>query len=181
MFCTTSRVDTTRHSCRSAACQARWNACQERELRVVENTGNATSEALAKAEESILKTCVPVLAVDELERDLSDACRMTTGIFWQGAAVWRWLLFALMFWPVDLVGHLIARILVAVGMVMISFNVWQGSVRCRLSLTFLLGTLSPCYLSCLCAQISQTYLFLCITLAALVHLRSTLSPKESIM
>lgn len=85
--------------------------------------------AIQAAETKALETCVPVLAVGELLRELQDSCRMTSGMHWQGAAVWRWLLFVLIFWPVDVVGHIIARFLVAVGMVMISFNVWQGSVR----------------------------------------------------
>lgn len=113
--------------CRATTCQSRWNDCKDRALNALEGTANSTE--LKAAETRALETCVPVLLVEELERDLKDSCRMTSGIHWQGAAVWRWLLFVLIFWPVDLVGHIIARILVAVGMVMISFNIWQGSVR----------------------------------------------------
>jgi hypothetical protein len=94
---------------------------------------NSTSLGKEAPEAKVFETCVPVLHVASLRRDLDDTCRMTSSMHWQGAAVWRWTLFILIFWPVNIVGLWIARFQVAVGMVMISFNVWQGSVRSPVS------------------------------------------------
>lgn len=67
-----------------------------------------------------------------MERPLVDACRMATLIHVKGAALWRWLLVALLFWPLNLVAYGVARLSAGISMMLIYTSLAQGSVRFRL-------------------------------------------------
>lgn len=96
------------YGCRALDCQAGYNECKKR---------GGSSE-----------TCAPILTSGDLERTLGDACRMATLIHFQGAALWRWLLVALLFWPLELVAYGVARLSAAVSMMLINTTLVKGSV-----------------------------------------------------
>lgn len=54
---------------------------------------------------------------------------MATLIHVQGAALWRWLLVALLFWPLELVAYGVARLSAGVSMMLIYTTLVKGSVR----------------------------------------------------
>jgi hypothetical protein len=60
---------------------------------------------------------VPPLIISEYTRSLETACRMTTGSDLAKAALWRWLLFFALYFPLGLVGLILARFL--------TFLVWS--------------------------------------------------------
>lgn len=53
---------------------------------------------------------------------------MDTVIHFQGAALWRWLLMALLFWPLELVAYGISRLSAGISMMLIYTKLVRGSV-----------------------------------------------------
>eukprot|EP00892_Ulva_mutabilis_P002303 jgi/Ulvmu1/12073/UM083_0086.1 len=93
---------------RALRCQARYEACI--------------------SEGGTRRTCPPILVSGVLQRSLVDACRMDTVIHFQGSALWRWLLVALLFWPLELVAYAVARLSSGISMMLINTTLMQGSV-----------------------------------------------------
>jgi hypothetical protein len=63
---------------------------------------------------------VPPLIISGYARTLDTACRMSTGVDVAKAAVWRWLLFFAMYFPLGLVGLILAKL--------ITFLVWSSGL-----------------------------------------------------
>jgi hypothetical protein len=70
-----------------------------------------------------------VLAIEEVERDLHTACRMATVLHWYGAPWWRVLLFVMLYSPLRFAADVLARALVAIVVLLVRSNLWQGNVR----------------------------------------------------
>lgn len=55
--------------------------------------------------------CKPKLVIGNLDQSLKLACRLQAGKTLWGMAVWRWLVFVGLFWPLDFVTLLFSRFL----------------------------------------------------------------------
>lgn len=69
--------------------------------------------------------CEPVLSMQNHSRDLAQACNMTSTVLVGGMAVWRWLLFFGLFWPLELAAYFVARVFTA----LVHANLFGGHVR----------------------------------------------------
>ena len=92
-------------ACRYELCVSEYNACTR--ARASDSAGRR--ETILGNNDLNPGECTPLLAINRYARNLEQACYMTTIISLKGMAVWRWLLFMGLFWPLELVAYTFAR------------------------------------------------------------------------
>jgi hypothetical protein len=96
-----------------------WSACAYRYITCISDYHSCT-KARRERNASILvsdgvaaQDCEPLLSIQNHTRNLDQACHMTTVVSVQGMAIWRWLLFVGLFWPLELLAYFVARVFTA--------------------------------------------------------------------
>lgn len=81
------------------------------------------------------------VVIGAFERSAARACRMEVGLdfSYRGMSAWRWILFFVVFWPLEFIGHGLARIIAGITSALASVE----NVRTCLSPTYALLVRSP--------------------------------------